>query len=478
MDMRAGRRLFLVLYLLLVTAAPSLAQEPALGGDTLCPQPDPVLPRSGNCGYEVSHYDLDLRWQPEDGVIDAVAALTLTPDRDLRAFTLDFTGFTITSVTVDGVPADIDRMEQDLTIVPAVPLSAGTPATVAVAYTGVPANHDVDFLTTGWLPTAGGAVVIGQPDGARHWFPANDHPSDKATFTLQVTVPKPYTVAANGLPEPPIDRGDTVTYAFAARDAMAPYLATVAIGRFREQRLNGPDGLPIITYLDAGVPMASDAVAAQLPEIIEVLARTLGPYPFETAGAIVMDAEFAFALETQTRPVYSRRSLTARIIAHETAHQWFGNTVTPATWSDIWLSEGFATYAELLWLEAMWGPDAKRVQIEAWYAESLRSPELAPPGVILSPGTMFSPSVYRRGGLTLGALRARVGDDAFEQILRAYLARFAGRTAATNDFIAVAEEVTGTSLAPFFRTWLYEPRLPDIPELGLANPALRENGSR
>ena len=468
--MHLRHRLVLALLLLLAITMPAQAQLLPLAAEGLCDRPDAVLPLAGNCGYQVTHYDLSLDWDPAAGAIAASATLTLSVERDLAAFTLDFSGFTITSLTVDGVPAGYSRTGQELMVMPASPLLGGVTATVTVAYHGLPSNHPVSFLATGWLPTSNGSVVIGEPDGAREWFPANDHPSDKATFSFHITVPEPYRVAANGLPEPPVDHGDRVTYTFVARDPMAPYLATIAIGLFREQHLTGPDGLPIINYFDAGVPETAEAVFGRLPAIIDVLSRAFGAYPFETAGAIVLNASFGFALETQTRPVYSLLAVDPRVAAHETAHQWFGNFISPATWEDIWLNEGFASYAELVWLEATTGSAAVHRQVEAWYRDSLRSQNLDPPGIIRSPDTLFSPSVYDRGALTLVALEARLGDEAFAQVLRAYVGRFGGGNATIADFVAVAETVAGEPLGEFFGRWLYETRLPDIPELGLYNP--------
>jgi aminopeptidase N len=190
----------------------------------------------------------------------------------------------------------------------------------------------------------------------------------------------------------------------------------------------------------------------------------IGPYPFESYGAIVAPENLGLALETQSRPVYALR-LNENVVAHETAHQWFGNSVTPASWQDIWLNEGFATYLASLWTEHTRGRAAFEAEMNGYYARLARNGganALPPPGRPTLTA-MWGDSVYLRGAWTLHALRLQVGDDAFFTILRTYYGRFAAGNVATRDFIAVAEEVGGQNLQSLFDAWLYQDALPPRP---------------
>jgi aminopeptidase N len=186
---------------------------------------------------------------------------------------------------------------------------------------------------------------------------------------------------------------------------------------------------------------------------------------------VVADRSLGYALETQTLSLFGRDLTSAdpasvqTVIAHELAHQWFGDSVSPANWQDIWLNEGFASYAEWLWIEHIAGAQERdRIIVETYRQLDVRAPP--PPG---SPprGDLFNDGVYRRGGMTLHALRLRLGDDTFFKILRAYAERYRHGNASTADFIAVAEETGGQELDPLFEGWLYDKRLPEIPEMGL-----------
>jgi aminopeptidase N len=252
------------------------------------------------------------------------------------------------------------------------------------------------------------------------------------------------------------------TYRFEPRDPMASYLVTINIGEFEVVEEEGPNGLPIRSYVppDLGLPAGFSRTA----DMIAYFSDVFGPYPFETYGVVIVD-RFEAALENQTLSVFGRYLATfadAEIVAaHELAHQWFGDSVTPARWEDIWLNEGFATYAEWLWVEHTAGPEAARAQIRGAWGE-MRRGGWAPPGEP-SPDDLFDGSVYLGGGLVLNALRNEIGDQAFFETLRIYVDRYSYSNATTGDFIAVAEEVAGRDLDELFELWLYSPTVPDLP---------------
>jgi hypothetical protein len=273
---------------------------------------------------------------------------------------------------------------------------------------------------------------------------------------------------------------------------MASYLATVVIGDYVLQEEEGPDGLPIRNYFPPDLGDEQTAPFARTAEMIEFFGESFGPYPFEAYGAAVVDDPFFYAaLEAQTLSVFGAAMLgspdTELVVAEELAHQWFGDCVSPYEWRDIWLNEGFGTYASWMWREHTDGPPARDVIVRDTYAElsgqnmppetsvSVSDQELddllaeyyPPPGDPPA-GDLFNGGTYRRGALTLHALRLRLGDETFFDLLRAYVEQYRYGVATTDDFIALAEEVSGEDLGDFFAAWLYDAAMPDIPEMKLA----------
>ncbi len=425
----------------------------------------------GNGGYDVLHYSLDLAWDDETDILNGTATLEAAATQALSAFNLDLYGLEVAAVTVDGTAADFSRSGAELTITPAVAIPEGESFTVVIAYSGVPQAIRVSAasFTMGWVRHEGGVFVTSEPVGAATWYPVNDHPLDKATYTLSLTVPEGYVVAANGLLQATLPGDDTVTYLWESRYPMASYLATVVIGDLVRVDEEGPNGLPIRNYFPPGLVEAASYDVAHTAEMIAVLSAVFGPYPFEAYGVVVPDVDLGFALETQTLTIFNRGRITGErttntesTVVHELAHQWFGDSVSPADWSDIWLNEGFASYAQLIWAEHAWGEEGHTGTLQ-WMAGQLED-GMAPPADP-DPGDLFSASVYWRGALTLHALRDRVGDEVFTAILRTYYDRFQYGNARTADFIAVAEEVSGLDLGDFFQGWLYAARMPPVPGL-------------
>jgi aminopeptidase N len=318
---------------------------------------DPYYPTLGNGGYDAQHYTLDLAVDVRHNVISGTATVEATATQDLTQFSLDFVGFHVGAVTVDGAAASYRRAARKLTIVPERPLVSGQTFTVEIAYRGSPTLIRTASGDGGWYDDGQRVYVLSEPDGAEGWFPVNDHPLDKATYTFRLTVPAGDTAVANGLPAGQISHGATTTYIWQEDSPMASYLATVAIGRFVARRSTGPGGLPLLSYYPPDLASRAQAVFAQVPRMIAYFQSLLGPFPFESYGTILMDADLPYALETQTRSLFGRGVLTyiperaAEGISHELAHQWFGDSVSLKTWRDIWLNEGFATYLSWLWLE-------------------------------------------------------------------------------------------------------------------------------
>jgi aminopeptidase N len=543
---------------------------------------DPYYPLLGNSGYDVQHYTLDLDLDVAGGLIAAGrATIEAVALLDLCAFNLDFLGLEIDAIAVDGQPASFTRHSGELTIDPATALTAGSRFTTEIAYHGTPIGQDAPTVVTllgdifgailgvagaeqkpdpeegeqygsGWWRGREEIFIAGEPAGAESWFPANGHPADKATYTLRLTVTEPYSVVSNGILTETITTETGTTTVWESRNPMASYLVTLHAGRLAIEMREGPRGLPIRTAFAASVPQAQRVMFDRIPEMIEYFESVFGPYPFESAGGTIVGAPIAFALETQTLPIYGALPLVGNspltadelagldaLVAHEFAHQWFGDAVSLLRWQDIWLNEGFATYAQILWVEHSQGVVARNHRVAYIYAfhaslnpfqdpkqlaslnardviEGYRSfsqrflgtavgeqfvrdyqeglgaatvadlenitgeeglAQLAALGVTADyfpgpaartgdpgPADLFSPlMVYERGALTLHALRLRVGDEEFFTILRMWTARFRNGNATTEDFMALAEEVSGEQLDDFFESWLFELALPDLP---------------
>jgi aminopeptidase N len=422
---------------------------------------DPYFPDAGNGGYDVAHYGLDLAYDPATGRLDGRALIVATATESLARFDLDLRALAVAEVSVNGRRARFAQGGQELVVTPAVPLRRGLPFVLTVRYGGVPQTViDPDDSLDGWIPTDDGAFVANEPQGAPSWFPVSDHPTDKATYTVRMTVPAGLTAVGNGVLLDQRTVGDRSTFVWQESRPMASYLATITLGRFDVTRSRTADGLPVYVAIDPREASAS-ATTSRIPEIIGFEQSVFGPYPFETVGAIVDHAAFVgYSLESQTKPNFNRAPRLGTVV-HELAHQWFGDSVTPERWQDIWLNEGFATYAEWLWSEHTGGDTAQQTFDQLYATPATDTDFWNPPsGDPGGPQNLFTGSVYDRGGLTLQALRVRIGDRAFFRLLPEWAQRHRYGNASTADLIALADRVSGQDLRGFFQAWLYTPGKP------------------
>ncbi|MFD1715372.1 M1 family metallopeptidase [Amnibacterium flavum] len=482
-----------------VACPPAPAGAPATGGGTTAPvtfEPgsagigDPYYPLDGNGGYDVQNYDLDLAYDPATDVLAGTATIDLVATQNLSAFNLDFdtrdaagadsivigdvrvdgasTAFSLASTQIslvtaqpvgDGSPdAVAEPPRTELTVMPATGILSGTELSVEVDYAGVPITIDDAFGLGGVLHTPDGMVPVGQPRAAAVWFPSNDHPADKATLTMSMTVPIGLDVIGNGVLASTVDNGPTSTWTYVMDRPMATYLATAVVGDYDVQTTT-VDG---VTYRDAvaqslysqGTLGADARTALDLnPDVIAYLSSIYGPYPFTESGGIAVDLpDLGYALENQTRPIYG--FIDEPTVVHELAHQWYGDDVAIERWSDIWLNEAFATYSEWLWSEDHGGDTAQQIFDDTYSLDAsdpFWSVEVADPGA----PRLFDNATYYRGAMTLHALRLEVGDPVFFGILRGWAADNAGGNVSTAQFEAYASAAAGTDLSGFFDTWIH-----------------------
>ncbi|MER6063387.1 M1 family metallopeptidase [Streptomyces sp. NPDC001792] len=417
---------------------------------------DPYFPKAGNGGYDVEHYDLTLDYTPATRRLTGTAVITARATQGLSAFDLDLAGLHVDSVTVEGRKARFNRAGQELTVRPHDDLSSGETFRTTVRYAGTPQTlTDPDGSKEGWLPTADGALALGEPVGSMAWFPGDNHPSDKAAYDLTVTVPKGLQAVSNGELADQYTKDGRTTFHWHTPQPMASYLATVAVGHFDLIRGTGPHGLPILTAVDPTQAKASEKALARLPEIIEWEETNFGPYPFSSTGAIVDRPDDAgYALETQNRPVFPGAPDTGTLV-HELAHQWYGDSVTPKSWQDMWLNEGFATYAEWLWQEDHGGDSVQKHFMDLYRGDN-EAIWAYPPAKPSSAAHISDSPVYERGAMVLQKIRQKVGDDTFYDIIQGWAAAHRHGSASTADFTAYVEKkAPHKDFTEIWKDWLY-----------------------
>ncbi|QWT23538.1 M1 family metallopeptidase [Subtercola sp. PAMC28395] len=428
---------------------------------------DPYLPTSGNGGYTVLHYDLDCDYRVSSNRLSATATITARATQKLSRFSLDFAGLVANKVTVNGTRAtNVIQTARKLVITPALPLDNGSEFTVVIKYAGLPKPVRSQWGEVGWEELSDGVIVAGQPSGAPSWFPCNDHPSNKATYSIAFSAETAYRVLCNGELVLRTQRASRTRWEFESREPVATYLATVQIGLYETM---GVSQRGVLQYVLLPEDLRSNALAdfEDQPRMMALFERSFGPYPFSDYTVVVTDDELEIPLEAQGLAIFGRNHIdgvggSERLIAHELSHQWFGNSLTISHWKDIWLHEGFACYAEWLWAEESGSLTADASATQAWNKINRLPKDL----VIGDPGSarMFDDRVYKRGALTLHALRTTLGDDVFFTILREWAATHRHGNVSTPEFIALVETHSPVPVRSLFAAWLDQSGLPKLPK--------------
>jgi len=439
---------------------------------------DSYYPLDGNGGYDASHYDIRLSYDPATDRLFGTTTIVARTTANLSRFNLDFL-LKVQSVRVNNVPADFHTDAGELTVTPKAALPKGTDLTVVVRYDDTPEPYRL-YGFSGWAKTPTGALGVNEPQIAPWWYPSNDHPRDKATFDVSIAVPPDVEALSNGVL---VNKQQTtpqwVRWNWRSTRPQAPYLTFLAIGQYEVRQATAPNGQTFITAYGDDLGDNGPAARASVertPEILEQESQWFGPYPFEAEGGVV-DSSLGFALENQTRPVYDGRFWRAGdntyVVAHENAHQWFGDSVSVNDWREIWLNEGFATYAEYLWSD--YQGEGTPAEVAQFTYDNIPADDAFWQVLPGNPGeeNQFHDAVYDRGGMTLQALRTTVGDDAFFSILQRWAANKQYSTGTTDEFIALAEKISGKQLDSLFDTWLYTAGKPAVGPNGQSAAAAR-----
>ncbi|MET8752208.1 M1 family metallopeptidase [Streptomyces sp. NPDC004667] len=456
-------------------AVPLAATAAALTGDgrRRPDGPDPTatppryFPDHGSDGHRTLGYDLRLAYDPEDARLKGLARIRGVASARAHGITLDLAGrLAVESARLDGGAAQVRRHGSRLVLSGRRALAEGQTFTAEVRYGGRPAPVNGPFGPIGWDRTGDrydGTLVASQPLGAPSWFPCNDRPDDKAAYRFAITVPAGHQALANGVPRGRVESsGGTWCWTYDHPWPMASYLAAVYTGRF----VTEGDEVTRNAFPEHLAEAARHDLARQ-PEMMRLFEEAFGTYPFATYGAVVVDADLGAPVENQTLSVFGRNHVDGRrgwetLVAHELAHQWFGNSVGIRDWRHIWLNEGFATYGEWLWSERSGEAPADELArtTRRLLASARQDLLMADPG----PRSVFDDRVYTRGACTLHALRLTVGDEDFFKVLRSWHADHRGGVADTPAFLAHVDRITGsTGGSTALRPWLFDRPLPAFP---------------
>ena len=431
---------------------------------------DPYYPQMGNGGYDVQKYTITLDVDPAANTVNGSTTLLANATQRLRSFNLDFHALTVDSVLVDNISAEFVRDGDEMTVTPSNVLESGRAFTVVVNYHGTPELMFFEAFPAemGWAHAGDGTInVWGEPNAASTWFPNNNHPRDKALYRFEISVPKPWIVAASGSLKETKEDGDKTTFVWEMEQLMASYLASINIDQYELITQTGPNGMMIRSYFPPDYPETLRIGFNILPGAIGFFSDLFGPYPFNEYGVVISDNTAPCdtvdtALEVQSLSIHCPSAVMAseRVIIHELAHQWFGDSISLENWKDIWLKEGLARYSEWLW-------DSKNDPIvlsriaknyENGFFDSSASVGEPPPD------GLYSDESYTGGALVFHALHLQIGDEAFIKLLKTYNERYRYGNAGTDEFIALAEEVSGQDLKTFFDQWLFSSRMPDLPD--------------
>lgn len=459
---------------------------------------DPLLPQIGNGGYDAQHYDINLDYDPSaNSLSSAKVTMIARATQDLSEFSLDFQDLPVDNVLVNGAQATFTQtgaptalpgggtQPMKLVVDPASGLANGSPFNVEVDYHGTPGVFiDPDGSEEGWITNTGGSsFVVGEPMGSQAWFPSNNHPSDKATFSTSVTVPSGYTALGVGELSASTTSAGKTTWRWNEDDPTATYLVTASVAstplpaQFRQSEVALADGrtLPIYdTVATSAAPVIAGIqnLTSQDKAMIDSLAAHYGAYPLDSYGSFWdQNPAVGYELEVQTKSHFSTAPVPAATYLHELSHQWWGDSVTLHDWNDVWHNEGWAQLSEWIWgHDSGSDPSTPPQHFDSSYSGASASDWKIPPATLDGdPANMFASfPTYERPGMMLEGFREIIGPAAFDDFAKALQTQFAHGNIDTPEFITFAEQHSGlsgaqlTRLDDYFQQWLYGTTKPTI----------------
>jgi aminopeptidase N len=426
-----------------------------------------VYPGYGNPGVDVLHYGLDLAWKPDTKTLTGTATLQLRAAAELSEVKLDFSkAYTIDGVTLGGAAVTGTVADTKLTV--AGKLAKDAVAQLVVKYHGIPTtvampSHRADAEPLGLTVTTDGALwTMQEPYGASTWYPSNDQPSDKALYDIAVTVPEGWSAIAGGTPK----GRDGNVFRYATATPVATYLTTLAVGRYKQETATGPGGVPLSYWYRDGADDKALPYLRRSPQYLDWLVKRFGPYPFDSGGVLMVPS--ASGMETQQMitmglPDYGNdadfRAGFDGDLLHEYAHQWFGDAVTTSSWSDLWLNEGWAEYAQFLYTNERDHVTDKAWETWARSADARLRQQLGPPGKPRADSFAES-NMYICPALMLHEIHEQIGDAAFFSLATDWAQQHRGTAQGRAAFVAFVNQHTGKDLTALINTWLDSPSTP------------------
>ncbi len=436
------------------------------------PNPDYTLKNETRAdslhGFDITKYTLNITIDDANHYISGNVIANVTAEEDLNSIEYNLVALSVDEVKVNNQNVDFTFNENIINI-PLQNINAGDEFTTIVTYHGNPVLTG-GVYNLGMFFQQNAVFTISDPNAARNWWPCYDHPWDKAIVDLNVTVRDDWNEASNGLRTGIDDNNDgTKTYHWVGENPMTTFLVTISASNFIELD-DDFNGIPIMNFVNPGIQNAALTDFSNLPFMMQVFSEKYGDYPFEKYGNVVEPMATFGGMEHQTMTTLASNIIDGNhghetTIAHELAHQWFGDCLTPLTWKDVWLSESFATYSECVYTQQWQGFDAMVNYVQSSYHNYYKN-WMGANGVrpIYNPpyNETFAPPVYEKGASVLHMLRLKVGDQAFWQILQTYFQTFHNSNVVTNDFKNIAEQVSGLDLEQFFQQWIFQPGLPSL----------------
>lgn len=421
-----------------------------------------------NLGFEVTHYDLDLTYRVEPNLLQGEAVLHIRALEALDKLTLDLGGAMVARrITAKHAPrvAKFRLSGGKLRLNFADVIAEGQEFELCIRYGGAPRPLRTPWGDIGWEETESGSLVASQPNGAPSWFPCDDTPSAKATYDIRITADDPFVVISNGKLVSRRRAGGSMTrWHYRVKHPMATYLATVQVGEY----IDIPLGPNVRAWAPARLKQVVLEEFAQQQEMVDFYSALFGHYPFADYQVVITDDELEIPLEAQGMSIFGSNHVKGdhafeRLIAHELSHQWFGNSVGLSEWKDIWLNEGFACYCEWLWFEHAHGRPAHESARSHYQVLARKKQDI----LLSDPGThdMFDDRVYKRGALTVHALRRLLGDELFFLTVREYLSAAQHSTVTPDDLISRlrAVAVDPSAVDALLDEWLNHEALPKFP---------------